>query len=302
MRLNIKVILLIFLLLLLTACGNDSFSEEVVMPSSRICADRIIDRANPPSNYVVMGNSLLLGNGRFGLAASDSSKDYFSRIDSVFRSLNPGCIGKRVMAKNTENSLSDKELFSAISANISPSLSDSNDLVIIQLGDNIDTGEEIQRMKKTVGAIMDSVCIRSPSAKVVWVGEWYSSDRKQKILRQMADAYGVQFIDISDLNVKENQAKVGDIVEYPDIRLQSVKYEDYHVYGEKEDTLFISFKEDDQLYQTVIFIIDHYENPEKKQLDFLGCMGIVTDSFAATHPNNQGFKLIADRILEDLGF
>jgi len=287
-------------LLLLVACGDDSSNSQVVLHTSKACADRVIDRNHPPSNVVVLGNSLLLGNGGFGLAASDSSKDYFSRVDSVFRGLNPDCVGKRVMAKHTENSLNNADLYSSITDNISPSLSDSNDLVIIQLGDNIDTGEEVDRMKITVAAIMDTVCSKAPNAKVVWVGEWYSNERKQKILRQMTEAYGIQFIDISDLNVEENQARVGDIIEYPDVRQQSIKYEEYHVYG--EDTLFVAFKEDGKLYQTVIFILDHFDIPEWKQLDYVGNMGIITDSFAATHPNDQGFKLIADRILDGLGF
>jgi len=300
MSVNHKRLLPVLLLLLLVACGDDSSSQNFVEPASKVCGDRTIDRANPPSNYIVLGNSLLLGNGGFGLAASEISKDYFSRIDSAFRSLNPDCIGRRVMAKHTENALSNDKLYASISENISPSLSDSNDLVIIQLGDNIDTGEEVNRMKKTVGAIMDTVCVKAPNAKVVWVGEWYSNSRKQKILREVTEDYGVQLIDISDLNVRENQAKVGDIIQYPDVRTQSISYEEYRVYG--EDTLFVAFKEDDKLYQTVIFILDHFDNPKSKQLNFVGDLGIITDSFAATHPNDQGFELIADRILDGLGF
>lgn len=298
MSVSIKGTLLVFLLAILEACTNSSSDANGVLTYAT-CSDRVIDSSNPPSHVAVLGNSLLLGSGSFGLAASDSTKDYFARIDSAFKRLNPDCVSNRVMSKHTENTTNDSDLFASISENIMPGLSDSNDLVIIQLGDNIDTDDEMDRLETTVGNIMDSVCTKAPNAKVVWVGEWYSTKRKQSTIEQLARMRGIQFIDISDLNVKDNQARVADIIQYPEVRTQSINYVEYHVYG--IDTLFVAFEEDDSLYQTVVFIIDHFDIPEKKQLDFVGNLGIITDSFAASHPSDKGFELIAQRILGELG-
>lgn len=294
-----KRVFLLFSIAMLVACSNDVSISNYDMPTSRVCADRVIDKDNPPSEVAVLGNSLLMGNGGYGLSASDPTKDFFARLDSAFLKLNPDYVGKRIMAKQTERALNNDTLLKSISDNITPSLSSATDLVIIQLGDNISSDDEISRIKITVGSIMDSVCAAAPNAKVAWVGEWYSTGKKQRILKDMSNAFGIQFIDISDLNVKENQGHVGDVTTYPDSRVQTIKYKSYQVSG---DTIRISFKEDGNVYESSVLFEEYYDDAKDNRINIVGHQGIVTDAFAATHPNDEGFRKIAERILEDLGF
>jgi len=288
------------LLLFLAACSEDGNSSVVFsIPLSRVCSERVIDSLNPPSEVAVLGNSLLMGNVTFGLSASDSTKDYFYQLDSAFRQRNPDCVSKRIMAKRIENSVSDSDVRLSISENITPNISPATDLVIIQLGDNIDTEDELRRMQNTVGAIYDSICTVASQAKVVWVGEWYSTEEKQKLLKEMAVLYGAQFIDISDLNTEKNQGRVGDVVTYADDRVQCVHYKKYSVSG---DTVTITFEENDRLYTSSVAVVEYHDYADESRIDIVGRQGIVTEEFAATHPSDRGFKLVAERILTELGF
>jgi len=291
---------LLTLILFLVACSgdNDSGSSTPLM-TSRICSDRVIDSLNPPSEVVVFGNSLVLGNGTFGLSASDSTQDFFFKVDSAFRHYNPDCATRRILAKQIENSVTDSVLGSGISENIVPYISSSTDLVIVQLGDNIDLAEEVDRMETTVSAVYDSICNKAKQAKVVWVGEWYWTEQKQNILREQADRYGAQFIDISDLYTVENQGRVGDVTAFSGSNVQSVEYESYSTSG---DTLTITFLVSGERHTSTIVVEDYKVDAEQKRITITGHQGLVVDEAVASHPGDLGFRLIAQRILSELGF
>lgn len=283
-------------LLLLVACTDDNAGTEPITASCT-CSNREINQLNPPSRVVFLGNSLLMGNLTFGLSASDSTKDYFYRLDSAFRSYNPDCISHRIMAKQLENSTEDSSLTKELAENILPWIGDTTDLIIIQLGDNFNTSQELQRMPETLETLYDAICTHAHNAKVVWVGEWYATDYKQRILRRMAYFYGAQFIDISDLNTSENQGKVGDVYSHSDKRVQCIHYENYSVSG---DSITVSFMENNEIYQSTVQMTEYHDYVDEGRIDIVGYQSIVTDEMAASHPNDEGFRLIAERILDSL--
>jgi len=296
MRYSLIKFLLALVSLVFVSCSEINIVDA---EASASCLERTVYDVDVPSNVVFIGNSLLFGNGTFGLSASDSTKDYFAHVDSAFRRLNPDYVNTRIMAKNIEKTLSDQKVRDALSTVVEPYISDSADLVIIQLGDNFSTRKEIEGMSTTVANIYESVCRSAPHARVVWVGEWYSTDAKQKALKKMAEKNNAEFIDISDIYSKSHQGKIGDVTTYPDYRKQTIKYTKYSVSG---DSLTISFKKGDNSYKSTVVVTSYNDNPEKHEIEIYGFQTIVDSKGKATHPNDEGFRLIAERILEGLGY
>lgn len=292
-----KVFILGLAAVILASCSE---SKPAAAETSSACLDRSISKVDVPSNAVFIGNSLIMGNGTFGVSASDISKDYFSIIKSTYEKLNPDYKAARVSGKMVEKTTDQKEARRFLAAEVAPTLSDSTDLVVIQLGDNFTTPDELTYMDRTVGDIYETVCTNAPHARVVWVGEWYSTEQKQNILKKMAEMNQAEFIDISDINIEDNQGRVGDIITYPDWHAQEIEYSEYTASG---DTLEITFVERNKSYTVTLSDVNSYEDDEKnKKLKVISHQGIVTDTDVATHPNDKGFQLIAERILEGLNY
>ena len=279
---------------------DDSHSEDLPEIGPFQCASRDFSVDNPPSRVAVLGNSLLMGNGSFGVCASDSTKDYFFRLDSAFRKANPKCVSRRIMAKNLELMDNSEDFENGLKEILAPQLSKNLDLVIVQLGDNIDGDEAYEWIVYFVEGVLGTIHKHAPRAKVAWVGEWYSSDKKQYALREATQAHNVQFIDISSIKSDSTEGDVGDIIAYPEQRVQSIPYKSFSVEG--DSLLTVVFEEGGEKYEATVPMDSYHDYPEESRLDLVGHQGVVIDAMMASHPNDYGFKLIAEKILEELGF
>jgi len=275
-------------------CDDNSSSK------ARIIEDNPVknDSAVVPGYSLFWGNSLLLGYQQFGMSASAVNKDYYWQVENYFKTHDIPFDGHRVTGI-FENMASLEEQEAFLEERIYPHLSDSTGLVVIQLGDNVDTDEELAIMEESVSHVMETVRAKAPNAHVFWVGEWYSSKFKQELLIRTAEENGVNFVDISDLNTPENQARVGQVIVYPEEREFQMAYDSIEV---KDSLLTVNFTWSDTSYTSTVKVSSYKDVPEQKQITWVGVEYIVPDSFVASHPNDKAFAEIYKRIMAALGY
>ena len=162
-----------------------------------------------PSKVLYIGNSLLLGFVTHGMASYDTSSDYYALVNSYISSKASSPTVDRLQANPFEGCTSDEEAQEFLDTTLQPLLTSDLDLIVIQLGDNVNTDERNKEFTRSCGMMCSYVRKKCPNARVAWVAMWYSTEEKQKVVSDACDRYGVTFIDIHDLNTAENQSKVG---------------------------------------------------------------------------------------------
>ncbi len=252
-----------------------------------------------PGKSFFWGNSLLGGyDGLFGVSATNDSRDYFAHIKKFFESREiPFEAVKVVGMYENMSTIQEKEDY--FRRNVKRFINDSTGLVVIQLGDNVDNEQEYIILKESIDLMLDRICSIAKNAKVLWVGEWYATDAKQRFFKEEAEKFGLTFVDISDLNIPENQSYVGAVVDFPVVKNFSMEYDSYKVDG---DSLEISFSTDGSQYQSKIKVERFSDDIESKTISWRGYQYIVPNTAVATHPNDKAFKKIAERILKALGY
>lgn len=256
------------------------------------------DSSYVPGKSVFLGNSLLLGYIGFGMSATAPENDYFFRMERFFEANEIPFSATRITGVY-ENMVLQEDQIAFLEERLYPNLDDSVGLVVLQLGDNMDNELEYSVMESSLGMLMENVCTRAPNARVLWVGEWYSTALKQFLLKRLTSDFGITFVDISDLNVPENQSFVGEIVNYPDEHEFEMDYDSYETDGE---FLTVNYIVEDSLYTSHIKVSSFKVDENEKRLTWVGKEYIVSHPFVASHPNDKAFAEIAKRILGALGY
>lgn len=162
-----------------------------------------------PRKVAVFGNSLTLGFGTFGMAASDSRHDYFHYVREYLLKLYPDLEMIRYGASTWEgmtDSASRKEAVNGFIHN----LSGQEDLVIIQLSDNVNTPAKKETFAEDTWTMLSMFRGACPQARIIWVAAWYGWSANFGPIENACDELGIDLVDIRDLSqVAENQNKVG---------------------------------------------------------------------------------------------
>ena len=173
-----------------------------------------------PNKALFIGNSLLLGNHHenfaFGMCASDINNDYYYHITQFILNKKTNATFEKLSGVDFENATTQEMVDNFLNDTLLPKLNNDLQLVIVQLGDNVNTSNKVNIFKSSCLELLKFIRINSPNARVVFVGEWYSSSEKQTIIANACKNSGTQFVDISPLNIEENQASVGTIITFPD--------------------------------------------------------------------------------------
>ncbi len=159
-----------------------------------------------------IGNSLLLGFDEFGMAASNAEKDYFALVNQELKAKNPTFSALRVKGSDWENCTTNDSQTNWMYSNLtSPVINNPDtDLVIIQLGDNVNTTAKVSIFRTGATNLVKFFRTRLPNARMVWVGAWYQTEEKRSIMREVCRATGCTFIDIWDLASDGNKSAVGN--------------------------------------------------------------------------------------------
>lgn len=171
-----------------------------------------------PTNVQVFGNSLTCyyKDGFPALGATDQDHDWYHYVTDYIKSANSNAvIGPRRNIAPWEQNIDRNSQFNTL---IRPNLSADTDLVILQLGDNVNSdalhanfGNDVMDLLKNIKAI-------SPKAKIYFIGMWFCGWQDMiDSARAACSKYDGTFVDIQDLaSDPSNKAYIGEVVTLPD--------------------------------------------------------------------------------------
>lgn len=171
-----------------------------------------------PTNIQICGNSLTCyyKDGFPALGASDQNHDWYHYVTDYIKSANSSAvIGPRRNIAPWEQNTNRDEQFNQL---IKPNLSADTDLVILQLGDNVNSDALHSGFATDVMNLFKDIKAIAPKAKIYFVGMWFCGwqdmiDSAQAACRK----YDGTFVDIQDLaNDPSNKAYIGEVVTLPD--------------------------------------------------------------------------------------
>ena len=171
-----------------------------------------------PTNVQIFGNSLTCyyKDGFPALGASDQNHDWYHYVTDYIKSINSSAvIGPRRNVAQWEQGTDRDKQFDQL---IKPNLTADADLVILQLGENVNTEALHESFATDVMNLFKNIKAVSPKAKIYFVGMWFCGwqdmiDSAQAACRK----YDGTFVDIQDLaNDPRNKAYIGEVVTLPD--------------------------------------------------------------------------------------
>lgn len=248
-----------------------------------------------------VGNSLLLGNGNFGMNATQETKDYAAIIGETIQEKGTGSYSAvKISGTTFEDATTQQEVNAWIEDVLTVDLDENSELVLIQLGDNINTPEKRSNFENTCSTLLSEIRKYCSKARVAWVYGWYVNDQVRSIIQENCKLYGVDYIEINDLNTPENQSAIGTVIISESLKTQTINYDVLEIISENE--LKITFTVDGKQYTSEVIVGSYENNPDDKVVEFSGYQTITVSGGVASHPGDLGFEKIAQRIMERLKF
>lgn len=177
--------------------------------------------SHTPSSVLFMGNSLLLGmdtnnehGGAFGLCAASPKADFAWHVEQAIKQRNPSCTFDKLHCAAFEQSENDTTAQEYITRNAARWA--GKDLVIIQIGDNANNDTRRATFARNLPSLLASIRAGSPRARVILVGIWFTHADNVATLQSACARYGCMLVRIDDLDVRANQAPVGQLITYAD--------------------------------------------------------------------------------------
>lgn len=254
-----------------------------------------------PGKASFVGNSLLLGNGNFGMNATQETKDYAAIIGETIQKKGTGNYSAvKISGTTFEDATTQQEVNAWIEDVLTVDLDENSELVLIQLGDNINTPEKRSNFENTCYTLLFEIRKYCSKARVAWVYGWYVNDQVRSIIQENCKLYGVDYIEINDLNTPDNQSSIGTVIISESLKTQTINYDVLEIISENE--LKITFTVDGKQYTSEVIVGSYENNPDDKVVEFSGYQTITVSGGVASHPGDLGFKKIAQRIMERLKF
>lgn len=177
------------------------------------------------SNYnkvLLLGNSILLGfstdgshGAPFGCTASDSKHDWAYLLTEKLKVKSPNVTVKKLHDAKFEQAESDAASEGYIS-NEFAAAAKNNDLVIIQIGDNVNTELRRTTFKNNFSKLIRAIRTNNPAADIVVAGAWFNNANIEGWLQSQSKILNYIFVPLSDLSTSSNMATVGDTVTFDD--------------------------------------------------------------------------------------
>ena len=258
----------------------------------------IIAIPTTPENTLIIGNSLLLGFDLFGMASSNIDSDYYHFIKAKILQTHPSGTVDKLAGYNFENCTTQQAVNTWLTNTLLPMLNTAYDLVIIQLGDNVNTEAKLNIFNTSCKQLITFIRQNCPTAKVCWVGEWYSTTVKQTLINRACLETGSQFVDISTLRTSETESYIGAVINYgtSDSRTYQI---DTYTDNQTTHVLTINFTVNNTQYQTQVPYTSY--SASENSITIIGTYGFINNTGVASHPGNAGMLAIANKIINELG-
>lgn len=199
-----------------------------------------------PNRALFMGNSILLGTNHYvdeegtdlfpanpmyayGLCATNHTRDYYWQVKEAILQRNPeaeffrvyGVPFERLEPSDSFDDLWRTTINGFTGAPLCESFTPDLDLIIIQLGDNVNTDAKAAAFAVNIESLLANVISASPNARILWVDGWYQHSRTHETVVEACQRWGIEEIDIHDLKTEENFGIKGQWHEIAD-RMHSV--------------------------------------------------------------------------------
>ena len=87
----------------------------------------------------------------------------------------------------------------------------TEDLILIQLSDNVNTEEKKATFPEDVITMISQFRSKCPKARIMWIAAWYGAAANYPHIKAACEKLGVDLIDIRDLSgIKANQSAIGN--------------------------------------------------------------------------------------------
>lgn len=251
-----------------------------------------------PNKVAFVGNSLLSGFGGYGMAASEPSKDYYSRINAFILALNPSYSASMISGSTWEGSTTETALNTNTTAIIN-ALAGDESMVIIQLGDNVNTVDK-NTIFNTIGCkkLLTDVRVKCPNARVFWVGMWYASSTRYETIQRETKATGCRFISLSGMNNPTNNSAIGNKTNRTTASTKTLTGVT-NVVANNATNITVTFTVSSISYNTTIDVVSY--SLASDTLTYNSTFEIISNSGVASHPGDEGFRKIANKVLYESG-
>jgi hypothetical protein len=253
-----------------------------------------------PSKAAMIGNSLLLGNGTYGMAASDDEHDYYYYITKYIQSLNSSYTASRIRGWNYE--AIDKEAnINTYLAELTNQLDGDEDLVSIQIGDNV-VAANLTVFNKSAKILCKAVRQKCPKARVVWMGLWYGTTEKYGIIQSACKETGCRFISLRDIKEDSDSKSYIGAVCSKEEKERTISDVSKVVENSKQDGLTnitVTFTVSSTEYTSTLDVTSY--SLEGGVLTYNSGYEIITNGTVAGHPGDNGFRMIANKFLYEMG-
>ena len=144
-----------------------------------------------------VGNSLTCGFGNHGMASTTVETDWFYHVVEGLRAKNPEMQAIRATRGGWEGEETSEARRQILAEVIEPMLEPGIDLVLIQLGDNVNTDERRTTFREDAAEMIRWFREKCPGARVIWIYGWYNMEDNMELLKgALADVNG-ELADIS---------------------------------------------------------------------------------------------------------
>lgn len=254
-----------------------------------------------PEKALFIGNSLLLGNGDFGMNATDKTKDYYDIIKEHILAFGLGnYTSKQLSGTGFEDAESITTSNAWIEDILELELDADTDLVVVQLGDNVNTELKRTTFKSSCSTLIHNIRQIAPKARIAWVYGWYVNNEVRATIQEVIKIYGGTYIEINDLNTKANQSEIGTVITHDSVKSQNLAYDTLEIISTTQ--LKITFTIESKQYISEITVNRFRNNTSTKTVYWQGYQTITVSGGVASHPGDLGFERIAQRIIERLKF
>lgn len=169
-----------------------------------------------PRRTLIMGNSLLLGFGAYGMCASGPEHDFCAHVTRVLRAARPDAAIDKLRISDFEGCESLPQARAWMRGPLGEALVAKPELMLIQCGDNVNTPEKLAVYRTSCAELLACVRHALPDAQVALIGEWYASEEKQALMAEACRRTGCAFVDIEGLRSERTMGRMGNRYLLPD--------------------------------------------------------------------------------------
>lgn len=251
-----------------------------------------------PKKALFIGNSLTSGWQTFGEAATESDKDFVGRFGAVVADLDSDYTFSRKWSTQFEQQTSLANAQTWVANNIDPLLSSDIDLIVVQLSDNVIGNASANATFPSSSLwLLRHLRTECPKARVIWLGVWFDRGWVKTLLNNTAQA-GCEYVDMRHFYLPENVSTIGSIYKMEAAYSKTYTVDSFTV---EDGHITLVFTVDGKQYTSTIPSYTSYTSGSETSITVTGIYQVVSTYYESIHPNDEGFRLIANKLLFDLG-